>query len=307
MRFAIPLLTLLLTPMLYATASEVISTQTFANDTGNAAAYQGNELLESVSDGGSSFLRATLPGQKALEGVRIPLGSVEGNRLLVVKVKLRGKGTVGPMIQATNGWTRLAPLPLTEEWQEVTIPKTLQAGANHPTVYFVTLPKDEVQQGAVFEIANLEVVLEEPAAVDSHEVPAARYEAEDFAVMPAHVGTGQDAKGIVSQASSMTQPFPFPQTSEKVTIYARYFPTSERDRLQLSTLHGGAGQIVREVNPAGPGWQWIALRGLTAGEVGEEVRLVFWPATGATEPAILDAFVITTDDTMDDAALDALR
>ncbi len=283
---------------------EVIWQEGFETGPGAAKPYRGKEPLEVVEEGGKPFLRVTLPGEQPLEGVRLPLGAVEGNRLMTVSAKLRGSGTVGAMVQASNGWTRLAPITLTDQWQPVTIPRTLKAGEHQPTVYFVSLPKDVVPKGMIFEIAGLEAELAPALSLPQRAVPPQRFEIENYTPNLGAIQESDEVTGVVVNASFTTTEIPFPQTSETIHLYLRYRAASGKDRLVLCTRRGGAKQSIQEIQPDAQGWQWLTFADLSAEEAGEAITVEAWPLQGSSQAAMLDAVVITSEAALDATTLD---
>lgn len=301
------LLTLLLLPVfsLHST-EEVIWSEDFRNGTGSAKPYREIETVEALEKNGEAFLRVSLPGQQTLEGVRIPMGMVEGGRLMTVTAKVRGSGTLGAMVQAANGWTRLPQISLTGEWQDVRIPRTLKAGANQPIVHFVSLPLDVIQSGAVFEIADLQATLAPPLVLADREVKPRRFEVEEYASNTQNIRGEDDATCVVVRGSFASEEIPFPQTRRPVSVYVRYRPASPRDRILLRTHRGGHKQELRERNPAAAGWQWLEFSGLGAEEAGEGIVIEAWPDKEANLPAAVDALIFSTS-SLDETALNSAQ
>lgn len=310
-----PLLSLFLLPLCFprlaaaapaAAKEEAIQAGDFKVGLEGAMPYRGEEKLETGNEPGRSFLRVTLPGERPLEGVRFKIAPVEGNRLMKITAKVRGSGMMGPMVQVANGWTRLPAIALSRQWKEIEIPKTLKAGKNSPILYFVSMPKEAIQQGAVFEIADLRVALEAPLPLADKAMKPRRFEAEDYT--PAANVREEDGTACVPiRGSFATQAIPFPQTSRPVGVYARYLAASTADRLQLCTRRGEVKQAIREVQPPSTGWQWIAFPPLTAEETGDAITFEVWPQGDAAQPAALDALVLGTEEDLHAETLDAVR
>jgi len=234
------------------------------------------------------------------------MGPVEGNRLMIVTAKVRGSGIVGPMVQAANGWTRLPQVTLSEKWQEVRIPRTLKAGTNQPVVYFVSLPLDAIQPGAIFEIADLRATLAPPLALADQEVRPKSFKPEDYAPGVPLVQE-EDWRVFGSlRGGFVSEEIPFPQTRRPVMVYLRYRPASVKDRILIRTLRGGCKQGLREVAPASGGWQWLAFPNLSAEEAGEAITIDVRPDKAAGKPAGLGALVLATAPALGEDALDSL-
>lgn len=285
----------------------VVWNEDFRGGVGSAKAYRGAEQVEVIEEEGESFLRVSLPGKVPLEGVRISPGAMDGNGLLMVRAKVRGSGSLGAMIQAANGWTRLPEMTLSEEWEEIKIPKTLKAGNNHPIIYFVSLPMDALQPGAVFEIADLEGTMSEPLALSDVEVRSMRLEVEDYAPTAQFVRIEDDVTCVVVSQSFATTEIPFPQTSRGVSLYVRYRAASLEDRIQICTRRGGYKQAVREVNPVTEGWQWMEIPEIGTEEVGEGISIESWPKKGGGQVAALDALVISTTPGLGETELESIK
>lgn len=286
---------------------DVIWSESFEGSVGSAKAYRGGELLEAVQEGGSSFLRVTLPGKETLEGVTFGLGDVEGSALMLVSAKLRGSGIIGPMIQVGDIWTRLPEITLSDQWQEVLVPRSLKSGKNLPLVYFVSLEKEGATADSVFEISDLKAVLAPPLELPHTEVNPQRYEMEDFAPQGSVV-SNQDGEGcVMAQTSFATEEIPFPQTGQPVSVYVRFRPASLDDSMEVITRRGGAKQVLRSGKPSSDGWLWMEFSDLEANEVGDVFTIESWPKIGASQPGALDALVITTEPHLDETTLDAIK
>ncbi|HWL52165.1 MAG TPA: hypothetical protein VNQ90_07010 [Chthoniobacteraceae bacterium] len=300
----------LLAALLFATlpsfpsrGDEIVWQESFETTPGKP--YRGEEALEVLDDAGTPFLRVTLPGTQPLEGVRFPIPPLEGHRLLVVSAKVRGSGTLGPMIQAGNTWTRLPPVTLSDQWQAIEIPRTLGAGEQRPTLYFVSLPMDVVPDGMVFELSDLEARLAPPLALPQSKVPPRRFPMAGHS--PERAVQEIDGKSVVSIRSSYaSEELPFPQTREPIQLYLRYHAASTEDRVALCTRRGGAKQGLRELRPEREGWQWLTFANLSAEEAGEAITVEVWPSREASQTALLDAAILTSEVIPDETTLDTV-
>ncbi len=286
----------------WAAEGELVWQERFNQGMGSAAKYRGGESVEIMTEPEGAFLKVQVSGKTALEGVRIPMKPIAGNRLLVVTARMRGQGTWGPMISAVNGWTRLPQITLNDQWQTVEIPKTLKAGTDDPTLYFVTMPKDVPQPGAVLELADLEARLAPPLPLSAQEVTTQRYEAEEYNANPSLIKVEEGQTIVETSQPYASQEFPFPQTNQPLTLYIHYRAVLGDERVQVCTRRGGVKQAIREIVPPDAGWQWLTVGDLSAEEVGDGFSIEVWPPKGSANPAALDAIVLSVDPNLDPAS-----
>lgn len=193
----------------------------FENGLGAAKPYhkaEPNAELEIATDNpaeGKQFLRARLPGKRKLEGVNVTATALSGGRVATVTAKVRGSGQIWLCLISANGWL-YSPrtVPLTDQWQTVSLSKTLMLRDKTLGIHFLSR---EIQQGAVFEVDDVQVTLADPPRVYDAQVGPWRLEAEDFTLRQKDVAQDESASGGRSVSSGQycrLVQLPFPRTSE---------------------------------------------------------------------------------------------
>lgn len=256
------------------------------------------EVVTGGAAEGERFLRSTLPGERRLEGVVLNAGGLTGARVARVGARVRGSGEIWLCLYSRNGWLYApATVKLTATWQEIALRKVLVAADTSLGINFLGR---EVQRGAVFEIDDLSVTLEDPPAVADSEVGPWRLEGEAFAERAVWAGkTAAAGSGYVSVAG-----LPFPRTSRPVTVAVRVDPSADGDTFRLNATAGDGRQKLAEVTARGGEPQWLSFPPLVAGEVGESFTL---DGQGkADTPVAIDAVVVATAPVPDPDAAPAL-
>ncbi len=256
---------------------------------------------------GAQYARATIPGERALEGLSMRATGLAGGRVATVTAQVRGAGDIWLCLISGNGWL-YAPntLALTDEWQEVSLSKTLVATDTTLGIHFLS---KTTQQDAVFEMDDIQIALADPPQVYDAEVGPWRFEAEDFALRDAYVAEVAETSGghVTRHERYMALvDFPFPRTSNPVTIYLRVQPVSVKETYQLETHQNGSTERLVSITPTEIGtWQWMSFPPVTAGEIGDS----FWVSLqGDKESAgqvAFDQIALSTRGDMTDEELDA--
>ena len=247
---------------------------------------------------GKRFLRAALPGKRALEGVRIRATGLEGGRLATVTAKVRGKGEVWLCLLGRNGWL-YAPQTqrLTGQWQKISLSKVIPAADNGLGIHFLS---KTVQTDAVFEVDDIRVTQAPAPKVYDAEVGPWRFEAEAHAQRPRQVADLQAASGgkvVRDPLYNALEGLPFPRTSRPVHVYVKVQPGAPDEDYRLITNQGGVTQTLASVKPGKPGqWQWLRFAPVTAGEVGDAFGITCWRNAGPPDTAAIDAVVLSTRD-----------
>ncbi|MBC8870014.1 MAG: hypothetical protein H8E44_11380 [Planctomycetes bacterium] len=251
-------------------------TESFENGLGNAKPYHRNDAraeLEIASDvraDGKQFLRATLPGKRKLEGVNVTATALSGGRLATVTAKVRGTGQIWLCLISANGWL-YSPhtVPLTDQWQAIELSKVLIIRDKTLGIHFLSR---DIQQGATFEVDDIQVTLADPPKVVDAQVGPWRLEAEDFTLRRSYVAQDESASGGRSVGSGQycrLVQMPFPRTSRPVTVYLRVKAGSGDEEYRLITTQGGNTQFLGSARPKpGRHWQWVRFTAVHAGEVG---------------------------------------
>lgn len=305
----------LLAAMLLALATPAFSQEWregFEGGVGSVSSYHADAptvtpvAVEGDAAEGKRFLRAALPGKRALEGVRIRATGLEGGRLATVTAKVRGQGEVWLCLLARNGWL-YAPQTqrLTGQWQEISLSKVIPAADNGLGIHFLS---KTVQTDAVFEVDDIRVTQAPAPKVYDAEVGPWRFEAEAHAQRPRQVADLQAASGgkvVRDPLYIALEGLPFPRTSRPVHVYVKVQPGAPDEDYRLITNQGGVTQTLASVKPGKPGqWQWLRFAPVTAGEAGDTFGISCWRKAGAPEAAAIDAVVLSTKADLDDAALD---
>ena len=265
------------------------------------------EVTAAAPAEGKQFVRATLPGKSALEGLNVTARGLEGGRVATVTAQVRGTGDLWLCLISANGWL-YSPntVALTPQWQEVSLSKALMVRDKGLGIHFIT----KIQQGAVFEVDDIRVTLAEPPKTYDAEVGPWRLEAEDFTHRNKDTATDGSASGgkcVRSGQYLRLSHLPFPRTSRPVTVYLRVKSGAGEEEYRLLTTQGGRTQFLSTVKPAKPrAWQWVHFPPAHSGEAGDSFGVDFRQAKGAVEPVALDAVVLSTRDDLGEAALDGV-
>ena len=296
-----------------ASARGEVWSEGFENGLGSAKPYHKDgpgaelEIAAGKPAEGKQFLRATLPGKRKLEGINVAATALSGGRVATATARVRGTGEIWLCLISTNGWL-YSPrtLPLTDQWQTVSLSKALMAKDKTLGIHFLSR---DIQQGAVFEVDDVRVTLADPPKVYDAPVGPWRLEAEDFTLRRSDVTQDESASGgrsVGSPQYGRLVHLPFPRTSRPVTVYLRVKAGSGGEEYRLITTQGGNTQSLSSARPKPERhWQWVRFPAAYAGEVGDRFDVDFRPAQGAVEPVAIDSVVIGTRDDLDETALDA--
>ena len=254
---------------------------------------------------GRQLVRATLPGERRLEGLSLTATGLSGDRVATISAKVRGTGDIWLCLHSRNGWLYSPQTtPLTEDWQEISLSKALTPEDSSLSINFLS---KTAQRGAVFEVDELTVSLAPLPQVYEADVGPWRLEAEDFVLRGSYVAEDESgAGGRVARHPSYVglDGMPFPRTSQPVTVYLRVRPGSEQDSFRLTTTQAGIRQTLRSIQPEQSGkWQWLRFPAMTAGEVGDCFGVECWRQKHAEGNAAIDCVVISTAGELADAAL----
>ncbi|MFO7947921.1 MAG: sugar-binding protein, partial [Armatimonadota bacterium] len=267
--------------------------------------------LETSTDNpaqGEQYIRATLPGERKLEGFSLRATGLQDRRLATVTAKIRGSGDMRIYLHSGDRWMYWPEtFTLTDSWQEVSARQVLTAGATVMPIYFIS---DRVQQGAVFEVDDVQVHLADPPQMFDTDVAPWRFEAENFSTLTRKITDAEsDAAETVVEGDRFAgvDGFPFPRTSNPVTVYVRVKPASGDDSFRLTTFQSGAKDRLHAAKPGrNSGWQWVQFPPVTAAEVGSSFGIEAWRGSDTGSVAI-DAVAVSTSDDLDDGALNAAR
>ena len=108
---------------------------------------------------GKQYVRAVLPGKKALEGVNVTATGLSGGRVATVTAQVRGTGELWLCLISRNGWLYApATVPLSDRWQQVALSKVLVSADTSLGIHFLTHP-DSPRGAARFEVDDVRVAL----------------------------------------------------------------------------------------------------------------------------------------------------
>ncbi|NLC56665.1 MAG: hypothetical protein GX774_07515 [Armatimonadetes bacterium] len=274
----------------------------FEQGTGGAQSYfQAPDALtiarvRGEAAAGQHFLRAALPGKRALEGFWLAATGLTGARVATVTAQVRGRGEFWLCLYSRNGWLYSPETQrLTDQWQRVTLSKALTADDERLGIYFLSRT---AQEDALFEVDDVRVTLAPAPQTFPAAVGPWRLEAEAFIPHPAAVtdepqaSAGQalrDARHVIAAG------MPFPRTRHPVTVYARVWTSHAEDRFALLTWQGGVRQAMRTARPrAQQRWEWIAFPPVVAGEVGDDFGVCSQREAAARGDVRLDCVVLAT-------------
>lgn len=259
--------------------------------------------LEATADG---TIRATLPGERALEGFHVSATGLPANRRFTVKARVRGKGDLLFALHSSSGWLYAPVHTLEDDWLVLTAGKTTGPGETTLSIFFLSASKK--QPGAVFEVDDVQVSAEAPLVVADVEVPPRKFEAEAFAVVADTVTdeeTASDGRGVSDGRSLRLEGLPFPRTSRLVSVYVRVRTGAKKSRLTSVSRRCGQGQTLRSVSlTPSPDWQWACVPAVSAEEVGDALILTGRVDEAGSTPLAFDCVVLSTDAELDVAALE---
>ena len=261
--------------------------------------------LEATGDGA---IRATLPGERTLEGFRVTAKGLPANRRVKVKARVRGKGDLLLAINSGNGWLYAPLRTLGDKWESLVAEKTTEPRGTTVSVFFISAAKK--QPGAIFEVDEVQVFVEPPLEVADVEVPPRKFEAEEFAASADAVS--EDATASAGQLVSGDSSFrlnciPFPRTNRLVSVYMRLRSGAKKSRLSLISRRCGQGQTIRSLalKPS-PDWKWHRIPAVSAEEIGDATFLLGRVDEMGNAPLAIDSVVLSTDTDMEDAVLDSV-
>ncbi len=259
--------------------------------------------LEATDEG---TIRATLPGERALEGFRVSATDLPANRRVTVKARVRGKGDLLFALHSGNGWLYAPVHTLEDNWRSLTSSKTTGPRGTTLSVFFISSSRR--QPGAVFEVDDVQVFVEAPLEVANAKLPPRKFEAEAFAALAGTVSDEETASAgqLVSDVRSLRlESVPFPRTSQLVSVYVRLRTGAKKSRLSLVSRRCGYGQTLRSLalTPS-PEWRWHCLPAVSAEEVGDAMFFVGQVNEAGSSPLAIDCVVLSTDAELDDIVLD---
>ncbi len=259
--------------------------------------------LEATADG---TIRATLPGERALEGFSVSAKGLPANRRVTVKARVRGKGELLLSLHSGNGWLYAPAHTLEDDWQSLTVGKTTGPRDTTLSVFFISAGKK--QPGAIFEVDEVQVFVEDALEVADVELPPRKFEAEAFAAQTNAVSDDDTASAgrLVADGRSLRlESLPFPRTSRLVSVYVRVRTGAKKSRLSLVSRRCGQGQTLCSLSLSpSPDWQWASLPAVSAEEVGNALFLGSRVDEAGSSPLAIDCVVLSTDTELDAAALD---
>jgi len=288
-------------------------TESFEQGAGSAAPYHKeppNSRLEVIAGDaaeGRSFLRATVPDGKRLAGCSVTATGLPGGRLATVTAQVRGSGELWLCLNSRNGWLYSPDtVRLSDRWQTVSLPKALMLADTSLGIFFISR---EGQQGAVFEIDDIQLALGEPLETADVSVEPLRLEAEQFVASADYLQADADAAGggiaRHGQYLRLTQ-LPTPRTSRPLAVYLRVRTEDTAEQWRLCTLQGGHTQVVVQAEPAETGkWHWLKLPAAHAAELGDSFTLDCRRDKGAPGQSSIDSLVLATAGDLTPEQLDA--
>ncbi|MBN2308931.1 MAG: hypothetical protein JXR94_08180 [Candidatus Hydrogenedentes bacterium] len=265
------------------------------------------EAMSGDAPEGAAFIRATLPGERPLEGFSVAADGLDGGRVAQVSAQVRGRGAIWLCLHSGNGWLYSPkPVPLTGDWQPVRLDKVLRKQDSSLGVFFIS---KTAQPGAVFEVDAVRVEMAAAPRVYDAAVDACRFEAEQFAAQAGCVTSEPSASGAAVAAHQdfvALAGLPFPRTARPVTVAVRVRLDAEQAELRLITRQGGHRQALSALAVERTGaWRWERFPAATAGEVGDAYGIELACEGLKAGASALDAVVIGTDERLEPAALDA--
>ena len=288
-------------------------TESFEQGSGSAAPYHKeapNSRLEVIAGdaaGGQSFLRATVPDGKRLAGCSVTATGLPGGRLATVTAQVRGSGELWLCLNSRNGWLYSPDtVKLSARWQTVNLQKALMVADRSLGIYFISR---EGQQGAVFEIDDIQLALSEPLETADVAVAPLRLDAEGFVGSADYLQAEAEATGgkVARHAQYLRlSGLPVPRTSRPLTVYLRIRTEDSAEQWRLCTLQGGHTQVVGQAAPAETGkWHWLKLPAVHAPELGDSFTLDCRREKGAPGQSSIDSLVLSTADDLTPEQLDA--
>ncbi len=265
-------------------------------------------LITNAPAEGRQAVRATLPGQRRLEGFALVATLPAGPRLATVRARVRGHGDVWLCLYSRNGWLYAPEVTrLSAQWQFITMRKVLVQGDRSLGINFLTR---DVQPGAVFEVDDVSVAVEPPLLTWDTAAGPWQFEAEDFTTRAGERSAEAGASGgqvVRGDSYLRLQDLPFPRTSRPVSVAVRVRSASATDEWKLLTTQGGQPQALVTARPGQVGaWHWLRFAPVYAGEVGDGLHLECWRGKGAVEPVAVDAVALGTTLPDDPGAAPAL-
>jgi len=281
----------------------------FNQGIGAAHPYYSDGKTAALEATGEGTIRATLPGERLLEGFRVSATGLPGNRLVTVKARVRGKGDLLLALNSGNGWLYAPTHALTGDWQILTAAKAMGDRDKVLTIYFISSGKK--QPGAVFEVDDVQVFVESPLEVADVELPPCKFEAEAFAAATGTVAEDATAGGkrLVADARALRlDGLPFPRTGRPVSVHVRIRTGTEKSRLNVVSTRTGRDQTIRSLAlTSSPDWQWVCLPAVSVEEVGNGLSLVGRVDDAGTAPLAIDCVVLSIEAKLDAATLDAVQ
>ena len=254
-------------------------------------------------------IRATLPGERTLEGFRVTATGLPANRRVAVKASVRGQGDLLLALNSRNGWLYAPVHSLEDKWQLLEVDKATGPDDTTLTICFISSGKR--QPGAIFEVDNVQVFVAAPLEVDDVEVGPRKFEAEAFAGSPDAIVAEETASAgqlVSAERSLRLDGIPFPRTSRLVSVCVRAKTGAKRSRLSLISKRCGRDQTIRSVELApSQDWSWHCIRSVSAEEIGDTMSFVGRVDEAGASPLVVDCLVLCSDLQTDDAMLDSVR
>jgi hypothetical protein len=247
---------------------------------------------------GAQYAIGRLPGERRLEGLNVTATGLESGQAVTVTAQVRGRGNLWLCLISGSRWLYSpATVALADEWQTVSLTKTLRRGEASLGIHVITR---DIQEDAVFEVDDVRVTPFPRRPAYDCAVPGYRVQAEDYCERAEWVSTVAGAQGGRALSHSVyfrASAIPFPQTEMPVNVWLRVKPASVEEEYRLWTPQGGVGEILSTVKPSGGSdWQWVRMGAFVQGEIGDQFSIDFRPAQGVAEPVALDAVVVSTED-----------
>ena len=245
---------------------------------------------------GDRYVRGVLPGRQALEGLNVRATGLRGGRVATVTAQVRGSGELWLCLISGNGWLYSpTTVTLTDQWQDVSLDKVLVSADTSLGIHFLS---KTAQQGAAFEVDDVQVLLADPPQVYDADVGPWRFEAEDFPLRQAYVGDEPQASGGLAALDARHMALvglPFPRTSKPVTVYLRVKPVSVDEAYRIETRQAGHTERLSTVKPTEVGtWQWLAFAPVRAGEVGDSFTVALLGDKEAAGKVAFDQVALST-------------
>lgn len=259
-------------------------------------ADSGVTLSMTVADG-QPVLHAECAGAQALEGPAITTATVlPGGRRATIRAQVRGIGECWLIAHSRNGWLySRAAVPLTAEWQELTLCKPLDLRDDRVRICLVTREAGPM----TLEVRALSVTIEPALETWDAAVPPTHFEAEELALLERDVAQVDGALGgavVQARQYALLAGIPCPRTSRPVYVFARVRLPSTAVTLGVQEDTGnGVQRINTMVGADTRDWQWIGGEPFTVDMVGDSFDLCLYGSADVPGDAQIDCVVVTTE------------